>query len=911
MKLVRFLLLVLVGFSGFPGTASAQEPSPQLAGTSVPRLVNYSGRLIDVQGKTVTGMAGITFAVYKDQYAGPPLWLETQNVQVDARGNYTVQLGATKSDGLPLELFTSGEARWIGAQVQGQEEQPRIRLLSVPYALRAGDAQTVGGLPASAFVLAPPPATASAATVPGDSAASAPPPSSSVTGTGSAGLLPLWDSASDIITSVLSQSGSGSTAKVGINTTTPATTLDVKGSATVRGTLSLPANGTAKASGGKNSEPMTLTASAFNSDSGTAVKQNFQWLAEPVGNDSSTASGSLNLLFGQGSNKAAETGLQISSAGLFTFAPGQTFPGTIAAVTAGTDLVAGGSSGNVILNLDLTKVPLLATSNTFAATQTISSGDLALTAGNLDLPITGVINLGGTPFISSSASLTGNTSVGFNGLNPNTGNVNTAVGFEALHSNQTGVANTALGFQALTANTTGSKNTAVGDAALIFLNGNSNTAVGHSALFESAGSSNTAIGDNAGNTTNTTVTTGSNNTFVGANSTPGTQTSLSNAAAIGANAQVTASNAMVLGSINGVNGATADTFVGIGTTAPTAKLDVHGTANFTGAITFAAGQVFPGTITGVTAGTDLLGSSSAGNVTLNVDTTKVVTAVNPGTDLTGGGTGGSVMLSLDTSKLPQLSGGNSFIGNQTVTGNVGASGTISSTGLSVVSNSQTLTVGNLGCSSGFIGIAFGSAPSCGTYSMVGNGTDTILNRPAGGSMVFRENNATQMSIAAGGAVTINGSLNVKGALSKGSGSFKIDHPLDPLNKYLYHSFVESPDMMNVYNGNVTTDRHGLANVVLPDYFEALNRDFRYQLTVIGQFAQVIVARKIRNNRFVIKTNRPRVEVSWQVTGIRQDPYANAHRIPVEEEKPEEVRGHYLHPDAYMDEHATVAAIPAR
>jgi hypothetical protein len=148
------------------------------------------------------------------------------------------------------------------------------------------------------------------------------------------------------------------------------------------------------------------------------------------------------------------------------------------------------------------------------------------------------------------------------------------------------------------------------------------------------------------------------------------------------------------------------------------------------------------------------------------------------------------------------------------------------------------------------------------------------------------------------AIDSSGNVKITGNLSKGGGSFKIDHPLDPLNKFLYHSFVESPDMMNVYNGNVITDRQGRAVVVLPEYFQALNRDFRYQLTVIGQFAQAIVARKIANNRFVIRTSKPSVEVSWQVTGIRQDPYANVHRIPVEEEKQGSERGTYLHPDAY-------------
>jgi hypothetical protein len=154
------------------------------------------------------------------------------------------------------------------------------------------------------------------------------------------------------------------------------------------------------------------------------------------------------------------------------------------------------------------------------------------------------------------------------------------------------------------------------------------------------------------------------------------------------------------------------------------------------------------------------------------------------------------------------------------------------------------------------------------------------------------------SVDAAGNGFYAGNLNVTGKLTKGSGSFKIDHPLDPANKYLSHSFVESPDMMNVYNGNITTDRHGLATVSLPDYFEALNGDFRYQLTVIGQFAQAIVARKISANRFVIRTSKPNVEVSWQVTGIRHDAYANVYRIPVEEGKTAREQGYYLHPEVF-------------
>jgi hypothetical protein len=144
----------------------------------------------------------------------------------------------------------------------------------------------------------------------------------------------------------------------------------------------------------------------------------------------------------------------------------------------------------------------------------------------------------------------------------------------------------------------------------------------------------------------------------------------------------------------------------------------------------------------------------------------------------------------------------------------------------------------------------------------------------------------------------NGDVEVWGKLSKGSGSFKIDHPLDPENKYLQHSFVESPDMMNVYNGNVKLDENGQAVVRLPEYFEALNQDFRYQLTCIGGFAPVYIAEKITDNHFKIAGGKTGMEVSWQVTGVRQDPYAVANRIDVEEDKAPEERGYYLHPNAY-------------
>jgi hypothetical protein len=143
-----------------------------------------------------------------------------------------------------------------------------------------------------------------------------------------------------------------------------------------------------------------------------------------------------------------------------------------------------------------------------------------------------------------------------------------------------------------------------------------------------------------------------------------------------------------------------------------------------------------------------------------------------------------------------------------------------------------------------------------------------------------------------------GNVNVTGYVYKAGGSFKIDHPLDPENKYLYHSFVESPDMKNIYDGVVSLDDNGQAWVELPEWFGALNKDFRYQLTCIGGYAPVYISRKITENRFMISGGTPGLEVSWQVTGIRQDAYAQKNRLPVEELKRADERGTYLHPEAF-------------
>lgn len=204
-----------------------------------------------------------------------------------------------------MDLFTSGTAQWLGVQEQGQPEQPRMLLVSVPYALKAADAETVGGLPPSAFVLAAPAASSAI----GEASLSTTSVAVAAAGIGGSGItndIPIWTGRATLGNSVMSQVG---------------------GNVSVAGGLQLPATGTANsATEGFNSQPFNLLSSVFNGTA--AVNQHFLWQAEPVNPGLATASGTLNLLFAAGTGTPAETGLSINNGGVISFAAGQTFPGT-------------------------------------------------------------------------------------------------------------------------------------------------------------------------------------------------------------------------------------------------------------------------------------------------------------------------------------------------------------------------------------------------------------------------------------------------------------------------------------------------------------------------------------------------------------------------------------------------------
>ena len=130
-RVVVFLLVLSLVSLSFAQTSSNAS--------ALPRLVRFGSSVTDLNGKPMTGVMGITFALYSEQTGGAPLWLEVQNVTADSNGHHTVLLGSSKTDGLPAELFTSEQARWVGMQVSGQPQQPRVLLVSTPYALKAGE----------------------------------------------------------------------------------------------------------------------------------------------------------------------------------------------------------------------------------------------------------------------------------------------------------------------------------------------------------------------------------------------------------------------------------------------------------------------------------------------------------------------------------------------------------------------------------------------------------------------------------------------------------------------------------------------------------------------------------------------------------------------------------------------------
>ncbi len=523
-------------------TTTAQE-------SAVPRVIQFGGVVKDANGTPQTGSVSLTFMLYESQDGGTALWSETQSAELDAQGHYTVLLGANTAGGLPLDLFTAVAARWLGVQPQipGFPEQPRVLLVGVPYAMKAADADTLGGLPAAAFVQqasgqpgASTGGTKTASSAARDSGAANPPT------LGTKNYIPVFTGGTPLAAdSIMYQAGGNS---IGIGTVTPAATLEVNGAARFDGLVTFSSGQTfpGTATLGANTFGATQTIGSGN-------------LALPQTTGSSA--GVLTLGGNPFLHACCSAGQQNMFAGFlagnFTTTGGQNTAsgyGALGVNTTGSNNTASGTfalSNNSTGNSNTASGVLALESNTTGSYNT-ASGHYSLLDNT-----TGVANTGfGFKTLYFNTTGNTNTATGYGALFFNTtGSNNMASGGHALESNTTGIANAASGFEALYLNTTGSYNAAGGHGALESNStGNYNAAIGYFA----------GCGNNCGGAN----TTGSYNTFIGAWSGLGTSAQLSNATAIGAYAAVTASNALVLGGIKGVNGATANTFVGIGTTAP-------------------------------------------------------------------------------------------------------------------------------------------------------------------------------------------------------------------------------------------------------------------------------------------------------------------------------------------------------
>jgi Chaperone of endosialidase len=387
-------------------TAADQAVAPAAqAASGVPRLFSFSGVVKDASGNLKTGVVTLTFSIYADFEGGIPLWSETQGVQLDGTGHYTALVGATLPSGLPLDLFTSGTARWLGVQpgVSGVGEQPRVLLVGMPYALKAADADTLGGQPASAYVLAPTQNASGGVGVSGTSAAGGTtvvvtqPASPSVPGVSSD-----LSSAPITLSPCASVTSDGTAAANQIAKFTAPCKIgksvisETSGKVSVGGTLQLPSTGTATATKGFNSQPTDWLASSYNSSTKKAVSQDFRWQAEPAGNNSASPSGTLNLLFGSNGVTPTETGLSVNNKGILSFASGQTLPKvtgneTVTGNVSATQLISTVATGTAPLSVaSTTQVPnlnasllggvaasgyaLVGAPNTFLASQTINGG---------------------------------------------------------------------------------------------------------------------------------------------------------------------------------------------------------------------------------------------------------------------------------------------------------------------------------------------------------------------------------------------------------------------------------------------------------------------------------------------------------------------------------------------------------
>ena len=318
----------------------------------VPQQVRYSGKIAARAGDTVE----VVFRIYAAAEDSDPLWAETQRVPVGEDGAFSVLLGGASPSGLPQTVFAGGAARWLGVTLERGPEQERVLLSSVPYAMKSADAESLAGHAATDFVTQDQLAQFARLTLsstPSAAAGSASPAitpltSEPVTGSGTAGTVPVWTGTLTQGNSEITQVGS----EIGINEPTPGATLDVGGTSMFRGTATLTAEATATASAGYRSQLLDFSDSAWSTTTKAPVTQTWRLYVTDSANNSPNPTSSFNFQFQNGVGSPTPTILSIAQTGVISFAPAQTFPGTIASVTGTSPVTATTTSGAVSVGLD-------------------------------------------------------------------------------------------------------------------------------------------------------------------------------------------------------------------------------------------------------------------------------------------------------------------------------------------------------------------------------------------------------------------------------------------------------------------------------------------------------------------------------------------------------------------------------
>ena len=848
--LTKCLALAFCAFAPTASFSQVQEPVSNYRPV-VPQSMRYTGVEQRRAGETVEAL----FRIYASQDGGEPLWSETQRVAIGADGKYSVVLGAESDDGLPQTVFTAGQARWLALSFERGQDEPRVLLASVPYAMKAADAETLAGLPAEEFVTQAQ-LQKNVAGAAGAVAANGQPgkvhPQASPAGSGTANTIPLWTTSSTLGNSALTQSGSNITAAGSLSGQSKSTAMN---SAAIIGTQSA-ATGQVYGVGGVASSATTDAAGVIGYEAASTGQ------VYGVYGYTSTSSDSAAGVWGhEGSSNGAVFGVLGGTASGTDGASGVhgnegSATGKVFGVSGGTNSITDGSAG-VMGNEGSSK----------GWVHGVVGGTISGTDGAAGVLGTEGSSTGSVYGVSGSTKSTTANAAGVNGSEGAT----TGLVF-GVSGNTSSTTLSAAGVNGYEGASTGrvygvSGGTSSTTSFAAGVNGYENATTGM------------VFGVNGYTASSTTNSTGVNG-FAGAKT--------GQVFGVYGTTDSTTSGA---GGVFGANNATSGVVSGVYGNAYSPDLNAAGVSGWEGA---QSGEVW-----GVSGVTLSAGPNAAGVNGYEGASDSLVAGVRGSTGSTG--TGAAGVFGWELASTGQVYGvsGNTNSTTQGAAGVYGYEGAGKGSVAGVVGTTTSVA------GEGIYGNA--SATSGNAVGVVGvtsspNGTGGEFINLSGSGLVLKGLSGSGFksvfTVDASGNGVLAGNLNVTGKITKGSGSFKIDDPLDPANKYLSHSFVESPDMMNVYNGNITTDNHGLATVTLPDYFGALNRDFRYQLTVIGQFAQAIVATKIANNQFVIRTSKPRVEVSWQVTGIRQDAYANANRIPVEEDKPASEQGYYLHPEVF-------------